>query len=528
MELYQCNGGANQIWTRPTSIDLRLQTQSNMCASTSGNLTTGSVVVLSVCNPTADSQMWIYDGRNLHPVRSMALCLTIQGGVSVDGASLILSACKGYPASAWVEYSTASLSQNSLPNAHRLCPVGSKVINISGRGGGLLHQITMTCDDSSNTVLGPIGGNSTPLSTNPLCTSGYTSMAVLSGGYVGQFIALCSGSLSYTEPIGIDKTNEAITTNRSLVLQGKNRIIGMQGNGDLYVESISMLYSQGSSWPLTINPSARPSAKPSLIPSVRPTVRPSLKRTSNPSGIPSSLRSPSSRPTGQLSTKPSRIPTIWIGSWNAYASPLYGTITPNLTEDHDSCPRGTKVVEIYGYGQDYVRQLQATYDDKNHTILGPWGSIGGIASSFSCYGGMKGWNITHGSYIGSMSFTCIGTNNSFGSSSIGFGNTKDFRTRNITILSMNQSIIGFRVYSDSFGINALRIEYADVNTSDRCYNSMGEETGRCPTSQDYLAILWGFVSFTVVIMLIALTSRFIRRRHQKIRYMRHDIVLPLK
>jgi len=218
-----------------------------------------------------------------------------------------------------------------------------------------------------------------------------------------------------------------------------------------------------------------------------------------------------------------------MGSWNTHVSELYGTHLPTLTEGYRSCPVGSKVVNINGYGQDYVRRFQATCDDKNRTLLGPWGPIlEGIRSSSSCDDGMRGWYITHGSYIGSMSFTCLGTNNSFGSPSIALGNTKDFRTRSMTVLSINQSIIGFRVYCDNFGINALRIEYADFNATDPCYNSLGEETGKCPTTKDFLAIIWGFLTVMSAFVLIGLVVGFMRRMRKKIEFRNYDALLPLK
>ncbi len=65
LEINLCNGWTNQQWSRPTSTDLRLQTQSNMCMSTAGNATADSAVVISVCNSTADSQKWIFNGMVL-------------------------------------------------------------------------------------------------------------------------------------------------------------------------------------------------------------------------------------------------------------------------------------------------------------------------------------------------------------------------------------------------------------------------------------------------------------------------------
>jgi hypothetical protein len=119
-------------------------------------------------------------------------------------------------------------------------------------------------------------------------------------------------------------------------------------------------------------------------------------------------------------------------------------------------------------------------------------------------------------------------NNSFGSSSIGVGNAKQSGLGNVTILSHNQSIIGFRVYNDTDGIFALVIEYADFNATGRCYNSRGELTRDCPTLSDKLAVLWGFLTITGIVAPIVFRVLYLKRKRRKVYFKRIDEILSLK
>ena len=170
--VFDCNGGDNQKWIRPTATDLRLQTQNDMCMDATGN----GEVVLSTCDADVDTQQWIYDGRNLRPKYNTGLCLTSQG--SDNYANLIVASCDNGSFSEWVEYSmTLTTGPTGYYSAnHYLCPVGSYVINISGRSGSWIDQIVMTCNDDSQTVLGPAGGNGGSERNSPNCDSGYSSV----------------------------------------------------------------------------------------------------------------------------------------------------------------------------------------------------------------------------------------------------------------------------------------------------------------------------------------------------------------
>ena len=276
LQMWDCNGAPAQKWWRPTATDLRLQTFYNLCMDASVNVGSGGAVVLSTCNANLQSQKWVYDGRNLRPKYNINLCLTIEGGSSFNGAKLVVWPCDNASNSAWVEYSISSVSGAAISGdtySHFLCPVGSKVINISGRGGYWVDQLVMTCDDG-RTVLGPAGGTGGGAVTSSNCTDGYKNVSVTSGTYVGQVKAVCSGSSTLTVSIGI-AVYEGSGSTISLILQGGQRVIGMQVNSGTFVDGLALLYSSVSTnTSPTAFPSLKSSSKPSTFRSEQPTMAP--------------------------------------------------------------------------------------------------------------------------------------------------------------------------------------------------------------------------------------------------------------
>ena len=233
---------------------------------------------------------------------------------------------------------------------------------------------------------------------------------------------------------------------------------------------------------------------------------------------------PSKRPTFRPTTRPSAMPTfhIWPKPWITHVSPLYGKVTSNLTAIHGTCPEGSKVISITGSSADWVHQLSASCDDKSHFLLGPWGiPLDNLdLKTVSCPEGFKGWNISHGSYIGRMSLACANV----------FTKPMGFGVGNSETMSLlgNQSIVGLQVYYDSSGIHAMRYEYATFNATGPCSNSMGEPTGNCPTEDDYLAILWGFSTVMGAAGIAGLIVRKILRRRHKKKFRDLDLILPLR
>jgi len=268
--VFDCHGGNNQQWGRPTSIDsdLRLQAnQTNFCV----DVGTGGAVITSTCNATRDSQQWMYDGRNLRPKYNTGLCLTIEGGISINKAWLIVSNCDNGSGSAWVEYSISSVigGWNGNNTNHFLCPVGSKVINIGfNLINSVMDRFSMACDDTNDIVIGPSvnGTFSTP------CLGGYTAMNVtVNDTYVRQINTFCASSKSWVTHGVAGGTQNGTNP---LILWSDQRVIGMQltyGVNGSYVTKFTILYSTGSSWQQTISPIIFPTMRPTSKPSRRPT-----------------------------------------------------------------------------------------------------------------------------------------------------------------------------------------------------------------------------------------------------------------
>ena len=199
---------------------------------------------------------------------------------------------------------------------HYICPLGSKVIKISGRAGVALDQINITCDDPLGTTLGPlgvIGGTGSNWTTSPNCFSGYNALSIRSATYVSQILASCVQSSSLNAVIGSSTDSIA-----ALALQGNGRVIGMSVYSVGPITGLSFTYSDSGAWKQTSSPMVFPtmgptiSIKPSTTPTRKPTGRPTLKPTAKPSSRPTAK--PSKRPTVTPSTrptaKPSRRPTV--------------------------------------------------------------------------------------------------------------------------------------------------------------------------------------------------------------------------
>ena len=277
---------------------------------------------------------------------------------------------------------------------------------------------------------------------------------------------------------------------------------------------------------LSENPTARPTAYPTAKPSLHPTMNPTYFPTVSPSFIPS--QKPSTHPTTRPTARPSELPTmsLWPYPWKCHLSHLYGNGSSIFIEGHASCPTGSKVISIKAVAANWINQLTATCDDKNKTILGPWGNPQGNVDVLpSCSNGFKGWNITHGAYISQIDFEC---STSLEKDTIGLGLPIGTSFTNDTILLRNQSIVGLQVYYDSTGIHAMSLVYADFPPTSECYDSMGEPTGKCSTTSDRLGILWGFLAVFGVVTIVGAIAGYIWRKRHKREFQEHDNILPLR
>jgi hypothetical protein len=285
----KCNTMSNQLWFRQGSSDNRLQVyKTDLCMDLErGNTTTDwDYVILQTCDETKSSQQWVYDGPTILLKDNNGLCLKIQGTIPKVGSRLIVGPCDHEFSSKWVEYSKSTMvGYPTYQHNHLLCPVGSSVINISGRAGSWMDQLVMTCSDG--TVLGPVGGNGGSVFTSAKCVSGYSNVTMKPMyTVVGMLEAYCRGS-SYSK-VG---TNGDLPV--SLTLNVDEEIIGMDVYSGMYVNALAFLYWSRPEYMIT--PTSRPSANPTRKPSTSltkkatrpPSSRPSVNPTKNPSRQPS-------------------------------------------------------------------------------------------------------------------------------------------------------------------------------------------------------------------------------------------------
>jgi len=543
LAINDCTGGPNQQWVRPNSMDLRLQTQNNsMCMDVSDDVGPGSFVVISLCSVIAGSQQWIFDGSYIRPKSHTWLCLSFQDDNSLGGW-LILSPCEQDRNNIWGPYSISEWSGSALgadTYNHFICPAGSKVISINSLVGteGIL-QLEMICDDRDITILGHIDGLGDGSFTSYNCSNGYNMLNVTYGAYIGNILTVCRGLSPTTAIIGM-ATGLGCCLTQSFTLKSNQRIIGMQTRIGSHLNAIAFLY--GTVYlPPTTYPTLIPSLSPSSMPSYRfkPSTKPKLKAspTSHPSSSratmqPSSYNKITYSPQNRSSLRPTILPTIWSKPWVTYTSPIYGELTSKFQEGHRSCPKGSKVTYISKITGLWVNRLSARCDDKNNTVLGPWGSDLPIKeTSQNCPTGFDGWNITYGSYIGRLSFACDDAHPSVGSQFSSVSSTVA-GTTTVTNLATNQKIVGFRVYYDitptATGIIGVRIEYANFPRVGLCKNALLEPTGKCPTKYEWLAILWGFLTMFSIIGLIGLIVGYIVRKRHKKDFAEFDVILPLR
>ena len=287
--------------------------------------------------------------------------------------------------------------------------------------------------------------------------------------------------------------------------------------------TLTMKLSVRPTYPPSVQPTGPPATRPNATPKAKPSPHPTVMPTENPSMSPTMI--PSTGP----SSYPSIRPTVWPeSSWITHVSPLYGNINSNLTVEHRSCPKGYKVVSIKGTFTEYINQLEAWCDDTNKIRLGAWRINRGQDITSSCSDdGFSGWNVTHGSYIYRMSFFCTSSPTFFGTP-YGFDPREtDKGSPNVTSLSQNQSIVVFQVYYNTSRIYAMRIEYADFNSSDQCHKPTGEPTGKCPTESDWLALAWGFLTVVGVVSIVGSIIGYIHRKRHKKMFKELDGILPL-
>jgi alpha-galactosidase len=101
-QIWDCNGGTNQIWTHTSSDQLTVTTGgSTFCLDASGQSTTpGTAVDIWPCNGQANQEWTINSNGTVTGVQS-GLCLDVEGASTAEGALIDIWTCNGQSNQQW-------------------------------------------------------------------------------------------------------------------------------------------------------------------------------------------------------------------------------------------------------------------------------------------------------------------------------------------------------------------------------------------------------------------------------------------
>jgi hypothetical protein len=102
LQIWDCNNGTNQTWTRAASGQLTVYSGSNtMCLTAANNQTTnGTAAVIEPCGGTTSQQWHVNDDGTVTGVQS-GLCLDVSGASTTNGAKVQLWTCNNGSNQQW-------------------------------------------------------------------------------------------------------------------------------------------------------------------------------------------------------------------------------------------------------------------------------------------------------------------------------------------------------------------------------------------------------------------------------------------
>jgi hypothetical protein len=102
MQIWDCNGGANQSWTHTSSGQLSVSVGgTTLCLDASGQGTAaGTAAIIWTCNGQANQQ-WTVDSNGTITGVQSGLCLDVTGASTADGAKTDLWTCNGQSNQQW-------------------------------------------------------------------------------------------------------------------------------------------------------------------------------------------------------------------------------------------------------------------------------------------------------------------------------------------------------------------------------------------------------------------------------------------
>ncbi|HTI27958.1 MAG TPA: arabinofuranosidase catalytic domain-containing protein, partial [Kutzneria sp.] len=92
LQIWDCNGGANQTWTRTASGQLAVYSGSTTMCATAANTTSGSPVAIQPCGSATSQQWHVNDDGTITGAQS-GLCLDVSGNSTANGAKVQLWTC---------------------------------------------------------------------------------------------------------------------------------------------------------------------------------------------------------------------------------------------------------------------------------------------------------------------------------------------------------------------------------------------------------------------------------------------------
>jgi len=103
LEIWDCNGGSNQIWTHDSAGELIVNSGgAQLCLDANGQGTTsGTKVITWSCNGATNQQWKLNSNGTVTGVQS-GLCLNVVGGSTANGALAELRSCSGGSSQQWV------------------------------------------------------------------------------------------------------------------------------------------------------------------------------------------------------------------------------------------------------------------------------------------------------------------------------------------------------------------------------------------------------------------------------------------
>ena len=138
VQIWDCNGAANQVWTSPAARTGQIAGYQNLCVDVqSGVSKDGNPVQLYGCNGTS-AQQWTVEPNGT--LQALGKCLDINGDNTNNGNAIDLYTCNGTAAQNW----------QPLSNGELVNPESGKCLDDTAFGGSGTGLIIYDCNGGAN------------------------------------------------------------------------------------------------------------------------------------------------------------------------------------------------------------------------------------------------------------------------------------------------------------------------------------------------------------------------------------------